>query len=102
MKLETVAVKIPEDCNIIIGQSHFIKTVEDLHEVMIQQVAQVKFGLAFCEASGECLVRHSGNDEYLQAVAQKNALELGAGTQLYYFVEKCLSDELSQHHQTSS
>ncbi|MGB6295778.1 MAG: adenosine-specific kinase [Rivularia sp. (in: cyanobacteria)] len=79
MKLETVAVEIPEDCNIIIGQSHFIKTVEDLHEVMIQQVAQVKFGLAFCEASGECLVRHSGNDEYLQAVAQKNALELGAG-----------------------
>ena len=76
MKLQTVAVKIPEDCNVIIGQSHFIKTVEDLHEVMIQQVAQVKFGLAFCEASGECLVRHSGNDQYLQSIAQKNALEM--------------------------
>ncbi|MEA5594041.1 adenosine-specific kinase [Rivularia sp. UHCC 0363] len=79
MKLKTVAVEIPEDCNIIIGQSHFIKTVEDLHEVMTANSTQVKFGLAFCEASGDCLVRHSGNDKYLQAVAQKNALAVASG-----------------------
>ncbi|WP_414620472.1 adenosine-specific kinase [Calothrix sp. CCY 0018] len=79
MHIKIVSVEIPEDCNIIIGQSHFIKTVEDLHEVMIANSTQVKFGLAFCEASGDCLVRHSGNNEYLQAVAQKNALEVGAG-----------------------
>ncbi|MBV6627817.1 MAG: adenosine-specific kinase [Rivularia sp. (in: Bacteria)] len=79
MNIKTVAVKIPEDCNVIIGQSHFIKTVEDLHEVMIASSTQVKFGLAFCEASGDCLVRHSGNNEYLQLVARKNALEVGCG-----------------------
>ena len=79
MKIQTVAVEIPEYCNIIIGQSHFIKTVEDLHEVMIANSTQVKFGLAFCEASGDCLVRHSGNNEDLQVVAQKNALEVGCG-----------------------
>jgi len=79
MKIKIVTVEIPEDCNIIIGQSHFIKTVEDLHEVMIQQVTQVKFGLAFCEASGDCLVRLSGNDHFLQTVAQNNALAVACG-----------------------
>lgn len=79
MKIKTVPVEIPEDCNIIIGQSHFIKTVEDLHEVMIQQVPQVKFGLAFCEASGDCLVRLSGNEDFLQNVAQQNALAVASG-----------------------
>lgn len=79
MKIKIITVEIPEDCNIIIGQSHFIKTVEDLHEVMIQQVTQVKFGLAFCEASGDCLVRLSGNDHFLQTVAQNNALAVACG-----------------------
>ena len=79
MKIKAVTVEIPEDCNIIIGQSHFIKTVEDLHEVMMANSQQVKFGLAFCEASGHCFVRLSGNDKSLQAFAQKNALAIGAG-----------------------
>lgn len=76
MEIKIVSVEIPPECNIIIGQSHFIKTVEDLHEVMVTMSSQVKFGLAFCEASGPCLVRLSGNDEVLQEVAKKNAVAI--------------------------
>ncbi|HBL10644.1 MAG TPA: hypothetical protein DD379_04405 [Cyanobacteria bacterium UBA11162] len=79
MELKSIAVEIPEGCNIIIGNSHFIKTVEDLHEIMVGTSAQVKFGLAFCEASGPCLIRVSGNDEMLQGVATKNAEAIAAG-----------------------
>jgi uncharacterized protein len=79
MELKTVSIEIPEECNIIIGHSHFIKTVEDLHEIMVGTSAQVKFGLAFCEASGPCLIRVSGNDENLQSVATKNAQAVAAG-----------------------
>ncbi|KST69876.1 adenosine-specific kinase [Mastigocoleus testarum] len=79
MEIKIVAIEIPQDCNIIIGQSHFIKTVEDLHEVMVTNSSQVRFGLAFCEASGPCLIRVSGNDESLQEVAQKNAMAIAAG-----------------------
>ncbi|HEY9666338.1 MAG TPA: adenosine-specific kinase [Coleofasciculaceae cyanobacterium] len=79
MELKTVSIEIPEECNIIIGHSHFIKTVEDLHEIMVGTSAQVKFGLAFCEASGPCLIRVSGNDESLQSVATKNAQAIAAG-----------------------
>ena len=79
MELKSIAVEIPEGCNIIIGHSHFIKTVEDLHESMVGTSAQVKFGLAFCEASGPCLIRVSGNDEMLQGVATKNAEAIAAG-----------------------
>ncbi|MDJ0696907.1 adenosine-specific kinase [Mastigocoleus sp. MO_188.B34] len=79
MEIKIVAIEIPQDCNIIIGQSHFIKTVEDLHEVMVTNSSQVKFGLAFCEASGPCLIRVSGNDESLQEIAQKNAVAIAAG-----------------------
>ena len=79
MELKSIAVEIPEGCNIIIGNSHFIKTVEDLHEIMVGTSAQVKFGLAFCEASGPYLIRVSGNDEMLQGVATKNAEAIAAG-----------------------
>lgn len=79
MELKSVTVEIPEGCNIIIGHSHFIKTVEDLHEVMVGISGQVKFGLAFCEASGSCLIRVSGNDETLQDMATKNAQAIAAG-----------------------
>ncbi len=79
MEIKIVAIEIPQDCNIIIGQSHFIKTVEDLHEVMVTNSSQVKFGLAFCEASGPCLIRVSGNDQSLQEIAQKNAVAIAAG-----------------------
>ncbi|HAG80024.1 MAG TPA: hypothetical protein DCL61_02385 [Cyanobacteria bacterium UBA12227] len=79
MELKSIPVEIPEGCNIIIGNSHFIKTVEDLHEIMVGTSAQVKFGLAFCEASGPYLIRVSGNDEMLQGVATKNAEAIAAG-----------------------
>jgi uncharacterized protein len=79
MELKTARMEIPEGCNLIFGQTHFIKTVEDLHEIMVSSSAQVKFGIAFCEASGPRLVRVSGNDEALQGVAADNAQAVGAG-----------------------
>src|SRR4030042_3730596 len=79
MELKSVRLDIPEGCNLVLGQTHFIKTVEDLHEIMVGSAPQVKFGVAFCEASGPCLVRGSGNDEALRALAVKNAQVIGAG-----------------------
>jgi hypothetical protein len=79
MELKSVSLDIPEGCNIILGQTHFIKTVEDLYEIMVGTSAQVKFGLAFCEASGPCLIRVAGNDEGLQTTATKNAEAIAAG-----------------------
>jgi adenosine/AMP kinase len=79
MELKTVRMEFPEDVNIIIGQTHFIKTAEDLYEVMVNAVPGVKFGLAFNEASGPCLVRAEGNDLKLKALAIKNVKAIGAG-----------------------
>ena len=79
MELKTVALETPEGCNLILGHSHFIKTVEDLHEIMVGISSQVKFGIAFCEASGPCLIRVTGNDVYLQEVATKNANAIASG-----------------------
>lgn len=79
MELSLVELEKPAEVNLILGQSHFIKTVEDIHEAMVNSVPGVKFGLAFCESSGPCLVRASGNDEELVELAQKNALALAAG-----------------------
>jgi hypothetical protein len=79
MDLKIVKIEKPEDINLILGQSHFIKTVEDIHEVMVTSVPGAKFGLAFCEASGACLVRASGTDEELLELAKKNAFALSAG-----------------------
>jgi uncharacterized protein len=79
MELKLVAVEHPEDTNIVVGQTHFIKTVEDIHELMVTSVPGVKFGLAFNEASGPCLVRHSGTDAELEALAVKNSQAIGAG-----------------------
>jgi len=79
MELRTVKIKKPDDCNMILGQAHFIKTVEDLHEALVNAVPGIKFGLAFCEASGPCLVRSSGNDAELKKLAEDNALALSAG-----------------------
>jgi uncharacterized protein len=79
MELKSAAMEIPEGSNIIIGHSHFIKTVEDLYEIMVGTSPQVKFGIAFCEASGPCLVRVAGNDETLQQAATKNAQAIAAG-----------------------
>ena len=79
MEMKTVKMEIPDETNIIIGQSHFIKTVEDIYEIMVNSVPQGKFGLAFCEASGPCLVRTEGNDEVLKETAIRNANALAAG-----------------------
>lgn len=79
MKTKIIKLEIPEKCNVILGHSHFIKTVEDLNEALVNSVPGIKFGLAFCESSGPCLVRSSGNDEDLKSIAEKNALNIGAG-----------------------
>ena len=75
MEIKTVRLEIPEGSNVILGQSHFIKTVEDLYEVITGGVPGAKFGLAFCEASGNCLIRSEGNEPAMITVAQKNASE---------------------------
>ncbi|MDH5406525.1 MAG: adenosine-specific kinase, partial [Candidatus Aminicenantes bacterium] len=79
MEIKVVKIKKPDEMNFILGQSHFIKTVEDLHEAIITSVPGAKFGLAFCESSGPCLVRWSGTDKELTELAKTNALELAAG-----------------------
>ena len=79
MELQNIRLIIPENCNIIVGQSHFIKTIEDLYEVMVSGCPHSKFGIAFCEASGPCLIRVDGNDEELCKVAAENAMIIGAG-----------------------
>ena len=79
MRLETVRMQIPEGSNLILGQSHFIKTVEDLYEVMVNTVPGIKFAIAFNEASGPCLVRVESNDDELKSAAVANALVIGAG-----------------------
>lgn len=79
MDLKSVRVAIPDDCNVVIGQSHFVKTIEDLYEVVVTRVPGVKFGVAFNEASGPCLIRVEGTDEGLQQAAVTAAQEIGAG-----------------------
>jgi len=79
MELKIERIEIPEGCNIIFGQTHFIKSVEDLYEMMVGSVPSMKFGIGFCEASGHCLVRAEGNDAVLKEAAVKNALKIGAG-----------------------
>jgi len=79
MEFSSIQMEIPSGTNIIIGQTHFIKSAEDLYEAVVSSVPGAKFGLAFCEASGPCLVRSEANDEVLQKVAIKNAQKLGAG-----------------------
>ena len=79
MELKAVRISIPADCNLLLGQSHFIKTVEDLYEILVGSVPSIKFGIAFNEASGPCLVRREGNDSELVHVAVENILGVGAG-----------------------
>ena len=79
MQLTTVEIVKPADANVIIGQAHFIKTVEDIYEALVQAVPNIKFGLAFCEASGPCLIRHSGTDDGLEKSAIDAASAIGAG-----------------------
>jgi adenosine/AMP kinase len=86
MELSTVKIEKPDEINFILGQSHFIKTVEDIHEAMVQSVPGIKFGVAFCEASGEMLVRWSGTDGPMIELAKRNALALSAGHSFILFL----------------
>jgi adenosine/AMP kinase len=79
MELKTIQLSVPDGCSIILGQAHFIKTAEDLYEIITTSCPHAKFGLAFCEASGPCLVRVDGNDETLRRTTAENAMALGAG-----------------------
>ena len=79
MELKVQSMEIPEGCNVIFGQTHFIKTVEDLYEIIVGAVPGAKFGIGFCEASGHCLIRVEGNDEALKEAAIKNAFNIAAG-----------------------
>ena len=86
MQLTTVRIEKPEATNFILGQTHFIKTVEDVHEALVNTVPGIKFGLAFCEASGKCLVRWSGTEPAMIELAKKNALAVGAGHTFLVFL----------------
>jgi hypothetical protein len=83
MEFQAVPVETPEGANLILGQSHFIKTVEDLYEILVSSVPGAKFGIAFCESSGPCLIRSAGNDEPLRQAAVRNAQAVAAG---HFFV----------------
>jgi len=86
MELKTVTINKPETINFILGQSHFIKTVEDIHEALVSAVPGISFGLAFSEASGMCLLRWSGTDETMMELAKKNAQAIGAGHSFIIFL----------------
>jgi hypothetical protein len=89
MEITTIKIENPDELNFILGQSHFIKTVEDIYEIMVTTVPMAKFALAFCEASDKCLIRHAGTDDELLELAKKNALNLSAGHSFIVFMKDC-------------
>jgi adenosine/AMP kinase len=86
-EFKTVRIEAREGCNVILGMAHFIKTVEDLYEALVNAVPNIKFGIGFCESSGPCLVRHEGTDEELRQLAAKTALEIGCGHSFIIFLK---------------
>jgi uncharacterized protein len=86
MNFTTVKIEKPEGVNFVLGQTHFIKSVEDIHEALVGAVPRIKFGLAFCEASGKCLVRYSGTDSAMIELAKRNAQAIGAGHSFIVFL----------------
>lgn len=88
MEIKTIKINKPDDVNVVIGQAHFIKTVEDLFEAIVSSVPEMKFGIAFCEASGACKVRLEGNDEELKKLAADNAMALSAGHSFIITIRK--------------
>ena len=79
MEIKSIRLSVPDGSNIIVGQSHFIKSIEDLYEILVTSCPHSRFGAAFCEASGPCLIRVEGNDETLKKIAAENAMSIGAG-----------------------
>lgn len=88
MEIKSIKLVIPEGANIIVGQTHFIKTIEDLYEIMVSSLPKCRFGIAFCEASGACLIRVEGNDEELKKVAIQNAQAVAAGHTFYLLLRE--------------
>jgi len=91
VRIKVVEIDKPDDTNFILGQTHFIKSVEDIYEAMIGSVPDAKFGVAFCEASGACKIRSEGNDSYLKKLAERNARNIGAGHSFIVFMKNCFS-----------
>lgn len=89
LNISAVQIDIPEDANVIVGQSHFIKTVEDLYEAMVTSAPGIEFGIAFCEASGDCLIRHDGNNAEMEKCAIENAQKMNAGHTFIIVMRKC-------------
>lgn len=87
LEFKTVKIDVPEGSNIILGMAHFIKTVEDLYEALVNAVPNIKFGVGFCESSGPCLVRHEGNDDELKQLAAKKAYEISCGHSFIIFLK---------------
>ena len=100
MEFKTVKIDVPEGCNIIIGQTHFIKTTEDLYEALVNTVPQIKFGIGFVEASGKCLIRHEGNDEELRKLAADTAYKIGAGHTFVIFLKNAYPINVLQRIKT--
>jgi hypothetical protein len=87
LEFKTVKIEVPEDCNVILGMAHFIKTIEDLYEALVNAVPNIKFGIGFCESSGPCLVRHEGNDKELRRLASAKAFEIACGHSFIIFLK---------------
>lgn len=87
LEFKTVKIQVPEGCNVILGMAHFIKTIEDLYEALVNSVSNIRFGIGFCESSGPCLVRHEGNDEELRQLAAEKALEIACGHSFIIFIK---------------
>jgi hypothetical protein len=87
LKFKTVKIEAPKDCNIVLGMAHFIKTVEDLYEALVNSVPNIKFGIGFCESSGPCLVRHEGSDNDLRHIAAEKAFEIACGHSFIIFLK---------------
>jgi hypothetical protein len=89
LDFKTIEIEKPDDMNFILGQTHFIKSVEDIYEAIVNSVPSAKFGVAFCEASGACKIRVEGNDSGLKKIAEKNAASIGAGHSFIVFMKNC-------------
>ena len=100
MKIKLVKLEVPDDCNIILGQSHFIKTVEDIYEAIFNTVPGAKFGIGFAEASGDCLVRIAGNSDELVELAGKKMLEIGCGHSFLIYLENAFPINVLQRIKT--
>jgi adenosine/AMP kinase len=87
LEFRTVRIETPQDCNVILGMAHFIKTVEDLYEALFNAVPNIRFGIGFCESSGPCLVRYEGNDEELKRLAAERAFEIACGHSFVIFIK---------------